>query len=211
VSGCCSDASDCGDDDPCTKDSCVNNACSYTPDVGPECCEEITLLSTGFDDGTTGGFTLIKDGSAAFWSVQENRFFSPTSSLYFGVPGEWTTEVDGSASGTARSSTFDVPLASEAVTLTFRTWYDILSFGGGGFGDTYILQVLANDTLETVWTRSGSQANQETWLEIEVDLSAYKGQKVQLYWVFEGINTPFGSSGEGAYLDDVSVTTSCGD
>ena len=31
ISGCCTSASQCGDSNPCTADTCVSNACVHTP------------------------------------------------------------------------------------------------------------------------------------------------------------------------------------
>ncbi len=206
--GCCTSDAQCNDDDPCTKGSCEANQCKYVADSGPGCCEATELLTAAFDDATLQGFTVIQDGSAAKWSVQSKRFFSPPFSMYFGIPGVWNYETEPAASGVAISPSISVPLTAAAATLTFQTWFDTLQFGGN-FGDIYNVKVLSDGILKTVWTMPSGAANESTWLKVEVDLTDYKGKSIQVYWNFQAVNVPFGQPGEGVFVDDVDVSTSC--
>ena len=209
--GCCAGDADCDDGNDCTKGFCEDNQCFFQADTGPNCCEPANLIETGFDDATGGGFTFILDGSEAKWSVQQKRFFSPPFSLYFGIPGQWNYQTDEAASGIAISPDVTIPLTAAGATLSFQTWFDTTSFGGGGgnFGDIYNVKVLSENVLKTVWTAPAGQGNQSQWVQASVDLSAYKGKTIQIYWNFQAQNSPFGEPGEGIYVDDVNVSTSC--
>ena len=206
--GCCFADDQCDDGDPCTKSWCEDFQCQYAADTGPNCCAPALLLGADFDDATSQGFSFIQDGSEAKWSVQLKRAFSDPFSLYFGVPGEWTTETQPPSSGVAISPPLTVPLTAASVTLSFQTWMDLLNFQN--FGDIYNVKVLQGTTLKTHWSREDAGPGAEgQWVQATVDLSEYKGDTIQIYWNFQSVNSPFGQPGEGVYVDDINVFTGC--
>jgi hypothetical protein len=210
-SGCCTADAECNDNDSCTKESCVANQCVYEADTGPNCCQPASLLDNAFDDATAQGFTVINDGSAAKWSVQGKRFFSPGFSFYYGIPGLWTYKTQGATNnGVLISPQVTVPLVVDKVTLTFHTYMDIAQ---QQFLDPFEVQVLSGQQLKSHWNKNqAGNGNMSEWITVEVDLSEYKGKVVQIYWTMSSSNVPFGNqNGEGVYVDDILVSTSCGD
>ena len=49
------------------------------------------------------------------------------------------------------------------------------------------------------------------WIAVDLDLSEYKGKSIQIRWSFTGGNVPFGGNGEGIYLDNIGLNTTCDD
>ena len=176
----------------------------YESSTGPGCCLAGDLLAENFDDATAGDFTLIDDDSGALWSVQNQRFFSGPFSLYYGVPGEWTTNTGSTNSGQAISSPITIPLGSEWVVLTFAVWADVIG-GGGPFGgeNSFSVQVLEGNTLKSVWTLGDDE---QQWNVESVELDEYKGKTIQLY--FETNMPPIGNA-EGIYVDSIKLTNTC--
>ena len=205
-SGCCVLPSDCDDGDACTVEACVDSTCQYTASATPGCCTADSLLDVNFDDGSIANFAFIGGGTAANWSLQAKRFFSPPLSLYFGIPGEWTYVTDPASSGVAISPEITVPITAAAATLTFTTWVDITSLGF--LNDTYDVRVLSGATLKTVWSYADSPTPAD-WITVSVDLSEYIGETIRLYWNFQSQDVATSSFGEGVYVDDISVITSC--
>ena len=209
--GCCTTDAQCDDQNGCTKDFCQGGHCSHFADTGPQCCTAATLLSASFDDKTLGGFTILKDTSGAYFSLQAKRAFSPAVSLYYGVPGQWTTATPngGPSNGRAMSPYLTVPLTVGSATLSFAVWLD--GAQDPFFGDQLTARVLSGTTLETLWT----QAQQDPgtfggWTVVTVDLSKYKGKTIQVHFEYTSPGQQFGGGfSEGAYLDDIEVTTSC--
>ena len=207
--GCCTADDACASPDPaCVKAYCADFQCQYEADTGANCCKAASLFSAAFDDGTSGGFTLIDDGGPAFWSVQQKRHASEPFSLYYGIPGAWTYIVEGGTTGMAISPSIAIPLTAAKATLTFQTWMNVTP---GEFTDTYTVSVLSGQTLKPVWSKAQApQGSFTKWTLITVDLTAYRGKTVQLYWTFAGGDSPFGGApGEGIYVDDINLKTSC--
>ena len=207
--GCCATDVDCQDDDPCTKGFCVANQCHFDADTGPNCCTEQDLLVARFDDGTSGGFTLISGGTGAQWHVSQQRFFSPPFSLRFGIPGQENYATQPGGSGQAISQAITVPLTANEALMTFRVYVDTGQDGGPFGGATVQLAVLSGQTLKTHWTTDDANTQQD-WLQPTLDLTEYKGQTVQIYLLFQQSNSPFGGGdGEGAYVDNLHAFTTC--
>ncbi|MFT7623477.1 MAG: hypothetical protein ACI9WU_002660, partial [Myxococcota bacterium] len=204
--GCCTQDVDCDDGDACTTGTCQANQCELVADTGPGCCTAESLFAADFGDATLQGFTVIQDGSAAKWSVQAKRFFSPPFSLYFGIPGTWNYETEPAASGVALSPEIEIPLTAASVAFSFQSWWDTAQFGGN-FGDIYNVKVLSGGILSTVWTAPGGA--EQVWTKATIDLTPFKGQAIQIQWNFQAVSTPFGQPGEGVFVDDVDVSTVC--
>ena len=206
TAGCCATAADCDDGDSCTVDTCFEHQCSYAPSNGAGCCLPASLVNVDFDDATLQGFQVIDDGSGALWSVQKKRYYTPPFGLYFGIPGVWNYDTDPVASGSAISPQFSIPVTAESATLTFRLWRQT---GLGAFIDDLLtVRVLDGNQLKTVWEGSEGEGQNE-WTLVTVDLSAYVGKTVRLYWTFQAIPFLSTGTGEGVWIDAIDVNTAC--
>jgi len=94
---------------------------------------------------------------------------------------------------------FRVPAISETPRLRFYHWF---AFAAGDAGRVQ-LKPGTNDwvTLSPIYTQTGGAV----WTQVELDLSTYAGQNVQLAFLFTSDTD--GSLDAGWYLDEIQVIT----
>ena len=112
----------------------------------------------------------------------------------------------GSATkGSVRSAPITLPLSSE-LSLGFSLFIDTEV---GAERDPLLVRVLGDAGPLTVWDKDALGAEDYgTWSLQSADLSAFQGQSVQVEFVFDSEDA-FLNDGEGVYIDNVRVTTSC--
>jgi hypothetical protein len=128
---------------------------------------------------------------------------------YSGKYAFWTNK--GDESDMALTREFDFTNASGPLTLKYRTWYDLekdydyVFLEASTDGKTWQILKTPSGTDENPSGNSygwGYNAKSNGWIEESVDLSQYKGQKVQIR--FEYI-TDAAVNGEGFMVDEISV------
>jgi hypothetical protein len=121
----------------------------------------------------------------------------------------WTNKGDESDMTLTRE--FDFSGASGALTLKYHTWYDLEK----DYDYVFVEASTDGKTWQILKTPSGTDSNpsgnsygwgynnkSNGWIEESVDLSQYKGQKVQIR--FEYV-TDAAVNGEGFMVDDISI------
>jgi immune inhibitor A len=121
----------------------------------------------------------------------------------------WTNKGDESDMTITRE--FDFSSASGALTLKYHTWYDLEK----DYDYVFVEASTDGKTWQILKTPSGTDSNpsgnsygwgynnkSNGWIEESVDLSQYKGQKVQIR--FEYV-TDAAVNGEGFMVDDISI------
>jgi immune inhibitor A len=121
----------------------------------------------------------------------------------------WTNKGDESDMTLTRE--FDFSSASGALTLKYHTWYDLEK----DYDYVFVEASTDGKTWQILKTPSGTDSNpsgnsygwgynnkSNGWIEESVDLSQYKGQKVQVR--FEYV-TDAAVNGEGFMVDDISI------
>ena len=129
---------------------------------------------------------------------------------YSGKHAFWSNK--GDSSDMTLTHEFDFTSASGPLTLKYRTWYDLekdydytfLEASSDGGKSWQILKTPSGTDSDASGNSYGWGYNGKSdgWIEESVDLSQFKGQKVQVR--FEYI-TDDAFNGEGFLLDDVSV------
>lgn len=129
---------------------------------------------------------------------------------YSGKQAYWSNKGDSSDMTLTRE--FDFTSASGPLTLKYRTWYDLekdydytfLEASSDGGKTWQIIKTPSGTDSNPSGNSYGWGYNDKTdgWIEESVDLSQFKGQKVQIR--FEYV-TDGAVNGEGFLLDDISV------
>ena len=221
-SGCLVDG-DCEDGDPCTVDSCdTTGLCSYAASGLAGCCGG-AAFQAGFDDGAPGWtfadlYATDDTKGGILWQVVsfvgadgKPRYTSPPSALYFGDPAHPCMDGSGGVcpsfsnglvvGATATSPSFTVPVAAKA-SASFNV---IVDSETGEYFDRLTLAVLVGGVATEVWVKSETSLD---FVPVQVDLSTWVGQEIQLRFAFDSVDS-FGNEGEGAWIDDLVVMTSC--
>jgi len=203
---CCKSDKDCDDgDDKCTTDKCAKNLCSWTPTGAKGCCEK-GMLSVGFEGKDLGGFKLVSSLTTSKWqAVVGQRAFKGKGALYYGNPAKKNFN-DGKSKGTATTTTLTIPKADKTV-LKFALYMDSESSTSYDRLDVYVIEGAKK---WTVWRKNAKGFKVKTWAEHTVNLSAWAGRKVQIQWEFD-TNDAVANTGEGVYVDEVSVVRTCAD
>ncbi len=194
--------------DPTVADVCVVENCAAdgtcTLDPDPNCCED-KPIDADFEAGTSEGFAFTDTGTSCKWQVLTgDEVHSGAAALYFGDANNMSyncTSVSGAALGPAVSL---API--DGNELRFWVWLDMATSA-----DTLELFVVAPDGTETkIWTEDtyASDIAMKHWKWYRLDLDAWKGQTVQLKWVFS--NDSWNDGLKGAFLDQIQVVLPCG-
>ena len=190
VSGCCESDAQCDDATACTTDTCdePTGVCTNAVDVA-------TYFADSFDDGSIADWAVASSNPSVTWQVHGAHTVSAPGALYLGNTAAGSYDF-GMTDATATSKPITLP-ASSAPALSFRVLrlvdpaefcpYDILTLQVGE---------------EVVWQECGPGG---AWVELDIDLSPWAGQTVQLTWRFETADPGF-NQGEGVFIDDMAVT-----
>ena len=207
VNTCCLTDADCDDgDDVCTDDFCIDAACISRPTGIPGCCQP-DVLALSFDDGTLGPVTVKNASDKVGWRVAGGTPDSPASTpaLYYGNGDpEHPSYDDGSANwGEATVPVTLVPEGS-ALALTFDAWLDVEATPDF---DALTLALVIDGATYRVWDKT-TLAGTSEWHTYTVDLSAFSGRTGFLVARFDTVDDT-SNQGQGVYLDNVTVTSSC--
>ncbi|MBM4397616.1 MAG: hypothetical protein FJ087_18250 [Deltaproteobacteria bacterium] len=147
----------------------------------------------------------LSDGGIV-WQLSEERFHSGKSSLYFGDPAAKTYANGRRAAAAARLPPVRLPEGS-ASSISFHLWLATEETEGY---DVFTVRARAGEDPEVVVFSSDSLAGttQGRFLPMAADLSAFAGRTVALSLVFDSLDHGMNSF-EGAYVDDLRVTTGC--
>ncbi len=151
-----------------------------------------------------GTHTLEIEGSTEVGLLPE--------SAYSGAYAFWSNQGDDSDMTLTRQ--FDFSDVSDALTISFMTWYDLeedydyVYLAASEDGEKWQILNTPSGTIENPsgnsygWAWNGLSGGNGRWIEETVDLSAYAGK--QVYLRFEYV-TDAAVNGEGMLIDDVSI------
>lgn len=227
----CTTDYECGSSDPCAQGQCDGGECVLVPAPKPGCCGHPSL-DTGFDEGNLAGFEVadtyesVPDKGGIIWNVVSHvdvatgqpRYTSEAWSLYFGIwdqPCSFDPDQhcpffeNGQIVGaTATSPSMTIP-AAQSATLDFQVFID--SESSSSYDKLTVKVVKAGGAAVTIWEKAevgGSTGYQ--FVPATADLSEFMGQTVKIQFHFDSVDSQI-NNGEGVYVDDVTVTTVCGD
>lgn len=219
--GCTADT-DCEDSDPCTTETCdTTGLCSFSTQPGEGCCGGVSYQE-GWDAGTLSGWNVVDlygDAGGVVWQVVSYvgsnnipRYVSPSHSLYFGIPNKPCVanpeaicpdyDTGNPVGATVTSPPFKLPKAATA-TVQFKAWIDVEP--DPGF-DVLTLSVVADGVATPVWAKTTASKNFQS---IQADISSFGGKNIQLEFAFNSGDN-FANTTEGVYIDDIQVSTTCG-
>jgi hypothetical protein len=162
-----------------------------------------TSNTTGFESGMEGWVADPLSDSLG-WQLSTVRAYAGSGSLYYGHPTNKSYDANGSAnSGSVSSGTISLP-AGQKAALHLWLYLDIESTAKFD-----VLSIEANST--AIWTKSPATmplSNYKRWIPLEVDLSAFAGSDIILTLKMDTIDG-WANTGEGIYLDAVTVLTNC--
>jgi len=175
------------------------------------------LFHVDFESGLQG-FTIdnTAGGGNGLWHLSTGRALdpghSPSNSLYYGQDegpnGGGNYDIGTNSGGVVISPPIILPLGAAQFILSFNYLTDIDPF------ETYDLAYVEVSTNEGASYVSVAEKNvfgglsNDTgglWVSNSVDLSAFGGWSVRLYFVFDTVVTPFDFL-EGWYLDDITIS-----
>ncbi len=204
----CAVDADCAGGDPCVTAQCVQGGCVSNPSLAPGCCGAPAGVF-GFDSGKLEGWVVTKGTTPVTWHVvsRAGRHTSPSHALYFGDPSKNPPNFTGTGivSGVVESPVMKLPAAGSAV-LTFQLFMDTES---GTSWDKLEVFVKLGGAQTLVWDKAQLPGMPTGgFVPVELDLSAWMGQSVQVVFAFDSVDSA-GNGGEGVYVDDVRVDTTC--
>ena len=213
--GCVEDA-DCDNSDPCTLDTCVSGGCEAEATGGPGCCGS-EVGHWDFDGGDLDGWQVISAYGGITWQAHsytdiftgQPRWTSPEHALYFGDPSVVPPNFVGLGDlvgAVVISPPIALP-ASGSATLKFQVFMDgeqSMTF------DVLVAQIeSAGGLVSDIWTKALiPQIPTPGFFPAEANLSAWAGQTVRIRFAFDSIDN-FINQGEGVFIDDIVIDTSC--
>jgi hypothetical protein len=205
LTDCCASDDSCNDNNPCTIDQCLSGKCEYGGTVDPDCCEESTAGSWGFDDGTLGGWAVANNGFDVAWHVSLKRSWTPAFSLRFGDPETNSFNNGEIVFGSATSPVFEVPLNGTTIVKAMM-FLDVENFE---LADQVRLIALSEGNTTELWHKDFGSPIVE-WFLVEENLTPWAGKSIQLQLEFDSVDNQI-NDGEGAYVDSILVETHCAD
>ncbi|MDP6946220.1 MAG: hypothetical protein QF464_18880, partial [Myxococcota bacterium] len=205
----------CADDNPCTEDLCGDDGvCSHAP----FCCFEVTAYATGFEEGLVGWYVAdLQADDGVTWTTSDTSSSEGVSSAWLGDPLTGTYAAPGPVHATLRTPQITLPEGGDSLgvvairfSLALSTEWDGQPYDNPAGIDRLSLEVSpSTGTYQEVWSSDevdGSTNGQ--WLDVEVSLTPWAGQHVQLQFTFdtgdEGAN-----DFSGPRIDDVRIGHVC--
>jgi hypothetical protein len=212
--GGCLVAADCDDGDPCTDATCEDGLCVLESSGAAGCCGT-TLGSWRFDAGTADGFTQLAQTGTLKWQpvshtdpvTSEPRFTTAPYALYFGDPSKPFPDFDTGQveAATIASPTVLLPKTGRA-RLRFQVFVD--AEPSANF-HLLTLEVSSGASVQQVWSKAKlPKVPTNGFVPVEVDLTPWIGKAVSLRFRFDSVVSSF-NFGEGVYLDDIIIDSSC--
>jgi hypothetical protein len=178
----------------CSQCDPATDAYAWTPS------SSASAQSEGFESGT-GSYTISALVGDVGWQLSQARKKGGTQSLYFGHLQNKSYDSGVQVSGTASTPTLTLP-AGQKAALRFAVYLDIEP--SKGF-DTFEVRV----GQEVLWRKPADQSDYRRFIWVELDLAKYAGTSITVDFAFDS-KDGFGNTGEGIYLDDVTLLTNCG-
>lgn len=202
----CVDDAECASGDECSTGTCDAGSCVYEIVSSPQCCGN-QVQAWSFDDGTPQGFSPQNSMGGVEWHVVTTRSASPPNSMYFGdsskTPPDFNTGEP--VSGSVLSPPVTLPTVGSA-SLKFKVYMD--SEASTSYDQLSVSVVIGGSSVE-VWTKALiPMIPTPGFVDAEADLSNWIGKNIQLQFHFDSIDN-FINEGEGAYIDDVVIDSSC--
>ncbi|MEZ4265197.1 MAG: hypothetical protein R3F39_02375 [Myxococcota bacterium] len=214
VGGGCLVAADCDDGDPCTDSACEDGLCVVTSSEAAGCCGT-KLGSWRFDGGTAEGFTQIAQTGTLKWQPVSHtdpitsapRFTSAPYALYFGDPSKPFPDFDTGevVAATIATPTVLLPKTGRA-SVRFQVFVDVEPSANFHL---LTLEVSSGQSVQQVWSKAKlAQVPTNGFVPVEVDLTPWIGKAVSLRFRFDSVVSSF-NFGEGVYIDDIVIDSSC--
>ncbi|MBD89486.1 MAG: hypothetical protein CL940_04055 [Deltaproteobacteria bacterium] len=202
----CVEDAECASGDECSLGTCDAGTCVFEIVESPQCCGN-QVVSWGFDDGTTQGFSPQNSMGGLEWHVVTARSSSPPNSLYFGdskkSPPDFNTGEP--VSGSVLSPPVTLPTVGSA-SVNFKVFMDAEASTSY---DQLSVSVIVGGSAVEVWTKAEiPMIPTGGFVDAEADLSNWIGKTIQLQFHFDSIDN-FINEGEGVYIDDLSIESSC--
>ena len=198
---------------PVTGKCLIDGKCYADKAASPSGCG-VCAPATSFTDWSTkagakqtayafekglGGWKTSPLVAGLGWQVDGGQAHGGKASLYYGDPKKGSYDNGKPNKGTASLTPVVLP-AGQKASLSFWLYLDTES---GATHDTLSLLVSG----KVAWTKA--KAKYRYWHPVEVDLSAHAGKSVTISFVFD-TKDAWANGGEGIYIDDAAVRTSCG-
>ena len=202
----CEVDSDCADGEACTIDRCVSGQCVFEGVFGDACCAPGSQTLASFDSESLEGIFVTDNlETGVFWRPDPTRATSGGFSLYCGEPQAQTYGIGERVKSSATTPMLTLPPGGQT-----RLRFDLFMITRPDTHlDVFQVFVLRDGALTPVWSSkvfvAGTTAG---FLPIDVDLSSYAGQSIQLRFVFDSVDG-HASSLEGTYLDSLRLETTC--
>jgi hypothetical protein len=157
-----------------------------------------TAKTTSFD-GAAGGYTLTAPVGGVGWRLATKRQKAGSGSLYYGDAGGVSYDSGGASSGSATAPALAIPTGAKAAVF-FWLYLDVESSPSHD-----LLSLKVGST--TIWSKA-KVPGYKSWVPVEVSLSSFAGQSIQLSFVFDSVDG-WGNTGEGVYLDEITTVVGC--
>jgi hypothetical protein len=170
-----------------------------------------TILRENFDTADASDWEMVDaSGSGVAWHRSKARAYSPEWALYMGDPTFGSYGVGAHVQTWATSPEFWLPSGIVSM-LSFRVWLETEAFNQAVSFDVLFLDVVrADGSTVPVWNSvdslNGTTAG--NFRQVTVDLGDFTDQTIRLRWRFDSGDELFNDF-EGAYIDDIAVTTAC--
>ena len=155
-----------------------------------------------FDDVENGAEHWVATG---LWHVVQDQeacgnSHSPTTSWYYGHPTRCTYDTETANKGqlTTRDP-IPLPDTTSKPSLTFWSWE--ATEGLNSYDRRQVLISTDGISFEPIWA---STNNESEWYEVNLDLSAYAGQRIWLRFSFD-TNDNISNGFAGWYVDDIGI------
>lgn len=160
----------------------------------------VSAVSEGFENGM-GGYTLGPSVGSVGWQLSQKRAANGTTSLYFGNPGAGNYDGGTRVTGIASTPPFALP-AGQKAALTFAIYLDVEPSRSADRVEVRIGQTV-------LWAKATHATTYRRFVRYELDLSSFAGTTIRVDFSFDSVDG-FANTGEGLYLDDVTLLTNCG-
>ena len=203
--GCTADE-DCDDAESCTLDSCVDSQCVHEGTFGTLCCEEGAMPLADFDTESLQGFYVTDNlETGVFWRTDPTRGTSGDFALYCGEPVAQTYGIGERVKSSATTPLLALPVGGQTHLI-----FDLFMLTRPAQSvDVFQVLVLRDGALTTAWSSKVLPGGNTTGFEtVEVDLSNFAGQEIQLRFVFDSVDA-HAPAVEGTYIDSMRLETTC--
>ncbi len=204
----CLTAVDCDDQEACTTESCSDaGVCGFRGTIGPGCCEPGDVRIADFDNESLQGIYVTDNfETGLFWRADKTRATSGEFGLYCGDPVTQTYAAHHRVKSSATTRVLDVPKGGQSF-VSLDLYKDTRTAKNY---DVFQVMALRDDGLFPLWTSKSlpDGVTNRAWQHIEVPLTAYAGQKIQIRFVFDSVDAPLAGF-EGVYLDTLRLVTRC--